>query len=104
MKNRNKTLTSLAAASMVLTQVGQMSVYAKEEPMKNLSDAEEISVEKTQKELLEEQIKNTLDKVNEAKKKFDEAQEKYETYNKNDYALAVSNRDLAQKKLFECKG
>lgn len=47
MKNRNKTLTSLAAASMVLTQVGQMSVFAKEEPMKNLSDTEEVSVEKT---------------------------------------------------------
>lgn len=75
MKNRNKTLTSLAAASMVLTQAGQMSVFAKEEPMKNLSDTEEVSVEKTQKELLEEQIKNTLDNVNEAKKKFDEAQE-----------------------------
>lgn len=103
MKNRNKTLTSLAAASMVLTQVGQMSVFAKEEPMKNLSDTEEVSVEKTQKELLEEQIKNTLDNVNEAKKKFDEAQEKYETYNKNDYALAVSNRDLAQKKYLSAK-
>ena len=63
MKNRNKTLTSLAAASMVLTQVGQMSVFAKEEPIKNLSDTEEVSVEKTQKELLEEQIKNTLDNV-----------------------------------------
>lgn len=103
MKNRNKTLTSLAAASMVLTQVGQMSVFAKEEPMKNLSDTEEVSVEKTQKELLEEQIKNTLDKVNEAKKKFDEAQEKYETYNKNDYAYAVSNRDLAQKNYLSAK-
>lgn len=103
MKNRNKTLTSLAAASMVLTQVGQMSVFAKEEPMKNLSDTEEVSVEKTQKELLEEQIKNTLDNVNEAKKKFDEAQEKYETYNKNDYAFAVSNRDLAQKNYLSTK-
>lgn len=103
MKNRNKTLTSLAAASMVLTQVGQMSVFAKEEPMKNLSDTEEVSVEKTQKELLEEQIKNTLDDVNEAKKKFDEAQEKYETYNKNDYAYAVSNRDLAQKNYLSAK-
>lgn len=103
MKNRNKTLTSLAAASMVLTQVGQMSVFAKEEPMKNLSDTEEVSVEKTQKELLEEQIKNTLDNVNEAKKKFDEAQEKYETYNKNDYALAVSNRDLTQKNYLSAK-
>lgn len=103
MKNRNKTLTSLAAASMVLTQAGQMSVFAKEEPMKNLSDTEEVSVEKTQKELLEEQIKNTLDNVNEAKKKFDEAQEKYETYNKNDYAYAVSNRDLAQKNYLSAK-
>lgn len=103
MKNRNKILTSLAAASMVLTQVGQMSVFAKEEPIKNLSDTEEVSVEKTQKELLEEQIKNTLDNVNEAKKKFDEAQEKYETYNKNDYALAVSNRDLAQKNYLSAK-
>lgn len=103
MKNRNKTLTSLAAASMVLTQVGQMSVFAKEEPMKNLSDTEAVSVKKTQKELLEEQIENTLDNVNEAKKKFDEAQEKYETYNKNDYALAVSNRDLAQKNYLSAK-
>ena len=103
MNNKNKTLTSLAAASMVLTQAGQMSVFAKEEPIKNLSDTEEVSVEKTQKELLEEQIKNTLDNVNEAKKKFDEAQEKYETYNKNDYALAVSNRDLAQKNYLSAK-
>lgn len=103
MKNRNKTLTSLAAASMVLTQAGQMSVFAKEEPIKNLSDTEEVSVEKTQKELLEEQIKNTLDNVNEAKKKFDEAQEKYETYNKNDYAFAVSNRNLAQKNYLSAK-
>lgn len=103
MKNRNKTLTSLAAASMVLTQAGQMSVFAKEESIKNLSDTEAVSVKKTQKELLEEQIKYTLDQVNEAKKKFDEAQEKYEIYNKNDYALAVSNRDLAQKNYLSAK-
>lgn len=69
MKNRNKTLTGLAAASMVMTQVGQMSVFAKEEPMKVLLDKEEVVVKKTQKELLEEQIKNTLDMVNEAKKR-----------------------------------
>lgn len=97
MKNRNKTLTSLAAASMVLTQAGQMSVFAKEETMKDLSDKEEVVVKKTQMELLEEQIKNTLDRVNEAKKEFEMAQETYETYNKNDYALAVSNRELAEK-------
>lgn len=44
-----------------------------------------------------------MDNVNEAKKKFDEAQEKYETYNKNDYAFAVSNRDLAQKNYLSAK-
>lgn len=93
MKNRNKTLTGLAAASLVLTQAGQMSVFAKEEPIKDLSDKEEARVEKTQKELLEEQIKNTLDKVNEAKKEFEMAQETYESYNQNDYVLAVSNRE-----------
>lgn len=46
MKNRNKTLTGLAAASMVMTQVGQMSVFAKEEPMKVFSDKEEVVVKK----------------------------------------------------------
>ncbi len=51
MKNRKQTLTSLAAASMVLTQVGQMSVFTKEEPMKDLSEKEEVGVEKSQKEL-----------------------------------------------------
>ena len=104
MKNRNKTLTGLAAASMVMTQVGQMSVFAKEETMKYLSEKEEVGVEKSQKELLEEQIKNTLDRINDSKKEFEMAQETYETYNKNDYALAVSNRELTEKKLFKCKG
>ena len=47
MKNRNKTLTGLAVASMVMTQVGQMSVFAKEEPMKVLSDKEEVVVKKS---------------------------------------------------------
>lgn len=44
MKNRKQTLKSLAAASMVLTQAGQMSVFAKEEPMKDLSEKEEVGV------------------------------------------------------------
>ena len=57
--NNKKTLTSLAAASMVITQAGQMSVFAKgatadpETP----AEKEETKVEKTQKELLEEKIK-----------------------------------------------
>lgn len=103
MKNRNKTLTGLAVASMVLTQAGQMSVFAKEEPMKDLSEKEVVGVEKSQKELLEEQIKNTLDRVNEARKEFEMAQETYEIYNKNDYVLAVSNRELAEKNYLSAK-
>ena len=52
--NNKKTLTSLATASMVITQAGQMSVFAKgvtadpETP----AEKEEVKVEKTQKELL----------------------------------------------------
>lgn len=73
--NNKKTLTSLAAVSMVITQAGQMSVFAKgatadpETP----AEKEEIKVEKTQKELLEEQIRNTQEKVDGAQSKLDEA-------------------------------
>ena len=54
--NNKRTLTSLAAASMVITQAGQMSIFAKgatadpETP----AEKEKAKVEKTQKELLEE--------------------------------------------------
>ena len=73
--NNKKTLTSLAAASMVITQAGQMSVFTKgatadpETP----AEKEEIKVEKTQKELLEEQIRNAQEKVDGAQSKLDEA-------------------------------
>lgn len=68
--NNKKTLTSLAAASMVITQAGQMSVFAKgatadpETP----AEKEETKVEKTQKELLEAQIKEAQEKVDAAQK------------------------------------
>lgn len=73
--NNKKTLTSLAAVSMVITLAGQMSVFAKgatadpETP----AEKEEIKVEKTQKELLEEQIRNAQEKVDGAQSKLDEA-------------------------------
>lgn len=63
--NNKKTLTSLAAASMVITQAGQMSVFAKgatadpETP----AEKEETKVEKTQKELLEEKIQRSTRKI-----------------------------------------
>jgi len=73
--NNKKTLTSLAAVSMVITQAGQMSVFAKgatADP-ENPAEKEEIKVEKTQKELLEEQIRNAQEKVDGAQSKLDEA-------------------------------
>ena len=73
--NNKKTLTSLAAASMVITQAGQMSVFAKGATADSETPAEkeEIKVEKTQKELLEEQIRNAQEKVDETQSKLDEA-------------------------------
>lgn len=60
--NKQKVLTSVAAASMVLTQAGQMSVFA-EDTDKDLakndsvsSEKEEVKIEKTQKEVLEDTI------------------------------------------------
>lgn len=73
--NNKKTLTSLAAASMVITQAGQMSVFAKgatadpETP----AEKEETKVEKTQKELLEEKIKEAQEKLDATKKAEAEA-------------------------------
>lgn len=73
--NNKKTLTSLAAASMVITQAGQMSVFAKgaTADLETPAEKEEIKVEKTQKELLEEQIRNAQEKVDGAQSKLDEA-------------------------------
>lgn len=73
--NNKKTLTSLAAVSMVITQAGQMSVFAKDATAdpETPAEKEEIKVEKTQKELLEEQIRNAQEKVDGAQSKLDEA-------------------------------
>lgn len=69
--NNKKTLTSLAAASMVITQAGQMSVFAKGATAnpETLAEKEEIKVEKTQKELLEEKIKEAQEKLDATKKR-----------------------------------
>ena len=79
--NNKKTLTSLAAASMVITQAGQMSVFAKgatadpETP----AEKEETKVEKTQKELLEEKIKEAQEKLDVTKKEADAKKAEAET-------------------------
>lgn len=71
--NNKKTLTSLAAASMVITQAGQMSVFAKgaTADLEAPAEKEEVKVEKTQKELLEEKIKESQEKVDAAQKEAD---------------------------------
>lgn len=57
---KQKVLTSLAAASMVLTQAGQMSVFAKGATADGTdinstpANKEESKIEKTKKELLQE--------------------------------------------------
>lgn len=82
--NNKKTLTSLAAASMVITQAGQMSVFAKgatadpETP----AEKEETKVEKTQKELLEEKIKEAQEKLDATKKKQMQKKQKLKPQNK----------------------
>lgn len=96
--NNKKTLTSLAAVSMVITQAGQMSVFAKgatadpETP----AEKEEIKVENTQKELLEEQIRNAQEKVDGAQSKLDEATPAMnEATNKLTTAKANQKKDSA---------
>ena len=78
--NNKKTLTSLAAASMVITQAGQMSVFAKGATLdpeddfnKSQVETDIVKTEKTQKELLEEQIREAQEKVDGAQSKLDEA-------------------------------
>lgn len=80
MNNKKKTLTSLAAASMVITQAGQMSVFAKGATLdpeddfnKSQVETDIVKTEKTQKELLEEQIREAQEKVDGAQSKLDEA-------------------------------
>lgn len=80
MNNKKKTLTSLAAASMVITQTGQMSVFAKgatldpeDDLNKSQVETEEVKAKKTQKELLEEQIREAQERVDGAQSKLDEA-------------------------------
>lgn len=96
---KQKVLTSLAAASMVLTQAGQMSVFAKgataDETDINSTPAnkEESKIEKTEKELLQEKINEAQKKADEAKEAEEKAQEVYDTYNEGTYVPTKANVD-----------
>ena len=94
---KEKVLTSLAAASMVLTQAGQMSVFAKgataDETDINSTPAnkEESKIEKTEKELLQEKIDEAQKKADEAKEAEEKAQKDYDTYNEGIYIPTKAN-------------
>lgn len=90
---KQKVLTSLAAASMVLTQAGQMSVFAKGGTDINSTPAnkEESKIEKTEKELLQEKINEAQKKADEAKEAEEKAQKVYDTYNEGTYVPTKAN-------------
>ena len=96
---KQKVLTSLAAASMVLTQAGQMSVFAKgattDEADINSTpvNKEESKIEKTEKELLQEKIDEAQKKADEAKEAEEKAQKVYDTYNEGTYVPTKTNVD-----------
>ena len=96
---KQKVLTSLAAASMVLTQAGQMSVFAKgataDETDINSTpiNKEESKIEKTEKELLQEKIDEAQKKAEEAKEVEEKAQKVYDTYNEGTYVPTKTNVD-----------
>lgn len=94
---KQKVLTSLAAASMVLTQAGQMSVFAKgataDETDINSTpvNKEESKIEKTKKELLQEKIDEAQKKADEAKEAEEKAQKVYDAYNEGTYTPTKAN-------------
>ena len=96
---KQKVLTSLAAASMVLTQAGQMSVFAKSATADETDinstpvNKEESKIEKTEKELLQEKIDEAQKKADKAKEAEDKAQKVYDTYNEGTYVPTKTNVD-----------
>ena len=94
---KEKLLSSLAATSLVFTQAGQLSVFAKEnknsvtEPA--ISEKETTTVEKSQKEKLEDKISEAQKKVEEAKEVEEKAQKVYDTYNEGTYVPTKTNVD-----------
>ena len=94
---KQKVLTSLAAVSMVLTQAGQMSVFAKGATADGTdinstpANKEESKIEKTEKELLQEKIDEAQKKADETKEAEEKAQKVYDAYNEGTYVPAKAN-------------
>lgn len=95
MKSKSKFLTGFAAASMVITQAGQLNVFAKGGAMDSTDNHlvfENTNAKKTKKELLEEQLSNASKKAEEAKKVESDAKSKYENYKTSTYDVLNANQ------------
>ena len=94
---KEKLLSSLAATSLVLTQAGQLSVFAEENSNSATEHAilekETTTIEKSQKELLQEKINEAQKKADEAKEVEEKAQKVYDTYNEGTYVPTKTNVD-----------
>ena len=79
----------------MLTQAGQLNVFAEEnknsvtEPA--ISEKETATVEKSQKEKLEDKINEAQKKADEAKEAEEKAQKVYDTYNEGTYVPTKAN-------------
>ena len=88
MKSKSKLLTGFAAASMVITQAGQLNVFATGIAMDSTENhlvLENTNAKKTKKELLEEQLLDASKKAEEAKMVESDAKSKYENYKTSTY-------------------
>ena len=95
MKNKSKLLTGFAAASMVITQAGQLNVFAKGAAMDSTDNhlvSENTNAKKTKKELLEEQLLDASKKAEAAKMVESDARSKYENYKTSTYDVLNANQ------------
>ena len=95
MKSKSKLLTGFAAASMVITQAGQLNVFAKGAAMDSTENHlvfENTNAKKTKKELLEEQLLDASKKAEAAKKVESDAKLKYENFKTSTYAVLNANQ------------
>lgn len=95
MKSKSKLLTGFAAASMVITQAGQLNVFAKGATMDSTENhlvLENTNAKKTKKELLEEQLLDASKKAEAAKKVESDAKLKYENFKTSTYDVLNANQ------------
>lgn len=103
MKSKSKLLTGFAAASMVITQAGQLNVFATGTAMDSTENhlvLENTNAKKTKKELLEEQLLDASKKTEEAKKVESAAKSKYKNYKTSTYDV-LNAYQLSKKNAYD---